>query len=262
MPMLAADRTPRRPWSCERLCRAPSTRSATAIASCGVGDVLAQDRELVAAEAGHRLVAADSAWRSRSATASEQLVAGRVAEAVVDDLEAVEVDEQHGDAAAAAARMRSSALAGGPEQQAVRQAGQRVAQELLLVRAPGLDVRALAASTKPPWIIAHLNGCAIASGGRRPQRLRGPEHAVVQDDEADREPERQPVLVQREDADHHEEVEVHLDDAAPEVDEHRRGRDEAGARGDHPPAQRDARQHRDDRERDHRADVEEDVPSP
>ena len=37
----------------------------------------------------------------RSATVTEQRVAGRVAERVVDDLEAVEVDEQHRDLGAA-----------------------------------------------------------------------------------------------------------------------------------------------------------------
>ena len=37
--------------------------------------------------------------------------------------------------------------------------------------------------------------------------------AVLEDDVADGDEERPPVLVQRDDADHHEEVEVHLDQA-------------------------------------------------
>ena len=67
-----------------------------------VGDVLAQDRELVAAEAGDGLVPAQRVAQALG-DRDDQLVAGRVAEAVVDDLEAVEVEEQHRDVAAAAA---------------------------------------------------------------------------------------------------------------------------------------------------------------
>ena len=141
--------------------------------------------------------------------------------------------------------------------------GERVAQELLLVRAPRGDVGEArgedeaAVDQRPPPRVGGRLRVAVDR-----VRLQDADHAVVQDDVADREEERDPVLVQREQPDHHEEVEVRLDDAAPEVDEQRRARDEAGARGDHPPAQRDARQHRDDRERDHRADVEEDVAEP
>ena len=51
--------------------------------------------------------------------------------------------------------------------------------------------------------------------------------AVVQHDERRGEQEDHPVLVEREQHDHDEEVEVRLDDAAGEVDDHRRGRQEA-----------------------------------
>ena len=68
-----------------------------------VGDVLAQDRELVATEAGDRLVPAQRVAQPLG-DRQDQLVAGRMAEAVVDDLEAVEVEEQHRDMAAGATR--------------------------------------------------------------------------------------------------------------------------------------------------------------
>ena len=67
-----------------------------------VADVLAEDRELVAAEAGHGLVPAQRVAQAVG-DGDDQLVAGRVAEAVVDDLEAVQVEEEDGDVAAAAA---------------------------------------------------------------------------------------------------------------------------------------------------------------
>ena len=58
----------------------------------------------------------------------------------------------------------------------------------------------------------------VIDGGR----IKRPEYAVVQDNETDRAQERQPVLIQGEDADHHEEMEVHLDHATAETDQHRR----------------------------------------
>ena len=61
-------------------------------------DVLDQDRELVAAEAGDG-VARAKRLLSRGATAAQQLVAGRVADAVVDELELVEVEEEDRDRA-------------------------------------------------------------------------------------------------------------------------------------------------------------------
>ena len=53
------------------------------------------------------------------------------------------------------------------------------------------------------------------------------EHGVVEDDEADGDEERSPVLIERQDADHHEEVEVGLDEAAGEVHDHGRGHHQA-----------------------------------
>ena len=66
----------------------------------------------------------------------QQLVAGGVAAAVVDVLEVVEVDEQHADRAAALQDAVGDLL----EQGAVGQAGQRVAEHLVLVQPPGREV--------------------------------------------------------------------------------------------------------------------------
>ena len=72
-----------------------TSRSAIAIGALEVGRVLGQDRELVAAEAGHEVALADRPGDPLG-DRDEQRVAGRVAERVVDDLEVVEVDEQDG----------------------------------------------------------------------------------------------------------------------------------------------------------------------
>ena len=61
-----------------------------------------QDRELVAAQAGDR-VARRSAHPAGARRRPQQRVAGEVTEPVVDRLEVVEVEEQHGSVAAALA---------------------------------------------------------------------------------------------------------------------------------------------------------------
>ena len=70
-------------------------------------DAAAQHGELVAAEAGDHVAVADGAAQPLR-DLDQQAVAGLVAEAVVDDLEVVEVEEQHGDALAAARRRRAA----------------------------------------------------------------------------------------------------------------------------------------------------------
>ena len=198
-----------------------------------VADVLAEDRELVAAEAGDGLVPAQRVAQAIG-DGLDQLVAGRVAEAVVDDLEAVEVEEEDGDVAAAAALEALERLAQAVvEQQAARQPGERVAQQLVLVRAPGDDVggaggeHEAAVDERPAPRVG--DGVAVAVDRRGRDQAAEP---VVDDDVADRHQERDPVLVERQDADHHEEVEVRLDVAVREVHEHRRGGDEAERGGD------------------------------
>ena len=71
-----------------------------------------------------------SAASSRRATDSQQPVAGLVAERVVDELEAVEVEEQHGGAAVAvaAARAPQRLLEPVEEQRPVREPGERVVE--------------------------------------------------------------------------------------------------------------------------------------
>ena len=63
-------------------------------------------------------------------------------------------------------------------------------------------------------------------------RIDGPEDAVVHEHVGDGGEEADPVLVEGDDGDHDEEEEVHLDDAAREVHQHRRARQQA-ERGGH-----------------------------
>ena len=93
------------------------------VASSSVGDLLEQHRELVAAEAGHGVARPRSTLRCGRATAHQQLVADRVAEAVVDHLEAVEVEEEHGEEVAVAAPARAPGRARGGRGRARGSAG-------------------------------------------------------------------------------------------------------------------------------------------
>ena len=71
----------------------------------------------------------------------EQRVAGRVAEAVVDRLEVVEVDEQHGELAAVALEPGRRVVDAVAEQRLVGETGQRVVERLvgeLVLEAPVL----------------------------------------------------------------------------------------------------------------------------
>ena len=69
-----------------------------------------------------------------------QLVAERVAEAVVDDLEAVQVQEEHRGAALRMAALRAPdrLVQAVEEQDAVREAGERVVERVVLEAALGL----------------------------------------------------------------------------------------------------------------------------
>ena len=137
-------------------------RSASVDSASRRGGVLDEDGELVAAEAGHGVARRARRSRSRSATCDQQLVAGAVAEAVVDLLEAVEVEEQHRDRASAARgaaqrvlrrRSLNSARLAQPGQRVV----ERLVDELLLellaladvagVEDEAADVRVVAAGS-------------------------------------------------------------------------------------------------------------------
>ncbi|HEX2160445.1 MAG TPA: hypothetical protein VHF88_01325 [Thermoleophilaceae bacterium] len=105
-----------------------------------VVDVLEAEGELVAAEAGDEV-----GWTQHSAQplgdGDQQLVAGLVAERVVDQLEVVDVEEGDREATVAGARVAQRPAESAPEERAVRQSGERI-----VVRAVGqLALRLLAA---------------------------------------------------------------------------------------------------------------------
>ena len=58
-----------------------------------------------------------------------------------------------------------------------------------------------------------------------------PDDSVMEGDKRDRSEEGEPALIERDDAEHHEEVEVRLDVAAREMGEHGRRHDQPQARG-------------------------------
>ena len=94
-----------------------------------VGHVLQQDGELVAADPRDGVAGAQRGVEP-ARDRLEQPVAGLVAERVVDELEAVEVEEQHGGAAVAVAAARAAQRLLEPveEQRPVREPGERVVE--------------------------------------------------------------------------------------------------------------------------------------
>ena len=105
--------------------RTVSTRlRATAAAPARV-DARQQDRELVAAEAGDDVGRAQP-LAQHARDARQQAVAGRVAERVVDGLEAVEVEHERGALGAVAAHVREVPRELLLEAAAVREPGERV----------------------------------------------------------------------------------------------------------------------------------------
>ncbi len=108
------------------------------------GDARDEHGEVVAGEAPGGRVGGQHALQAR-ADADEHLVAGAVAEAVVELAEAVEVDEQHGRVALLAPRAIERLLEAVLEERAVRKPRQRILQPEprdLLVGAPARDRRA------------------------------------------------------------------------------------------------------------------------
>jgi hypothetical protein len=92
-------------------------------------ELVEENRELVAAEAGER-VPLPQARLETARDRHQELVSDQVAEAVVDDLEAIEVEIKRGEAAAAAALLEFLESAAEPfdEYGAVAQTGQRIAE--------------------------------------------------------------------------------------------------------------------------------------
>ena len=111
-----------------------------------VVDVLEQDRELVAAEPGGGVGRAD-ACRDALSHLEQDPVADGVTEAVVDGLEVVEIDEQHGHAHAVAQRPRDRVADALVEQRPIGEVGDGIVEglvgELLLERLALGDVAAV-----------------------------------------------------------------------------------------------------------------------
>ena len=97
-----------------------------------VGYAVEQDRELVAAEPGERVAAAQDGLQA-ARDLDQQLVAVVVPERVVDLLEAIEVDQQHRAEPVAA----QGALGAAMQERAVGQVGERVVQRLVAQLARG-----------------------------------------------------------------------------------------------------------------------------
>ena len=93
-------------------------------------ELLAHDQELVAAEPRHGVGRADRIVQPRRER-DQQVVARRVAERVVDQLELVEVEQQHRHRPAVAAAAGERALEPVQGQRAVRQRRQRVVQRAM-----------------------------------------------------------------------------------------------------------------------------------
>ena len=140
----------------------------------GVADVVEQDRELVAAEPGDG-VAGPQGGLQPARDRDQQPVADVVAERVVDELEAVEVEEQHrraGGRARGAARGRIACVEAVEEQHAVGQPGQRVVERVVLEALLGLaavgDVGLGADDARGAAVRGRAPRCrARASSGRR-----------------------------------------------------------------------------------------------
>ena len=160
----------------------------------GLGQVLDQDRELVAAQARDGVGLAQ-ALAQALAHEREQAVAGDVAEAVVDRLEAVEVEDHHRDQALVAPRPGERALEPVLEQRAVGEPGQlvvlRQAAELLGAGAAGPGrsgwcardgshrAAVLSRKSATPSAIACRSSSSVPArasmtiGARQPRSLRG-----------------------------------------------------------------------------------------
>jgi hypothetical protein len=95
------------------------------------GGLLEQDGELVAAKAGDRVLAPDAGLEP-AGHGDQQVVAGRVAELVVDRLEVVQVDEQQGQGCAGLGPAAQGVGHPLPEQGPVGQVGEAVVERLVL----------------------------------------------------------------------------------------------------------------------------------
>ena len=156
-----------------RLCR---TRSAITVASCG--SQTSSSSSVNSSPLRRATVSfGRSADSSRRATACSSWSPTGVAEPVVDDLEAVEVEEQHRGAALGVVALGAPdrLVEAVHEQHAVRQAGQRVVQRVVLQAALGLaavgDVGDAADDARRAAVlVADRDRRARASSGSSPSR--------------------------------------------------------------------------------------------
>ena len=105
-------------------------------------DLIEQDGELVAAEARERVARSNAALEAPSDT-DEELVAGLVSEAVVDGLEAIEIEVEHREGRGAERPLRAlkEVLQAVDEQRSIRQIGERIVERLPLQLLLGLLAR-------------------------------------------------------------------------------------------------------------------------
>ena len=107
----------------------------------GAAHVLAEDHELVAADAGRGVAGAQDAGQP-AGDRDQQQVPDLVAERVVDRLEAVEVEHEHADGLLAAPEATERLVEAVAQQHPVRQAGERIVHRLareLVAAALALD---------------------------------------------------------------------------------------------------------------------------
>ena len=100
------------------------------VGNVGVVEILDEHGKLVASEA-RRGIALSQTRRESFADDAQQVVAREVAEAVVDGLEVVEVDEQHRELAALAFQPRRRVVDPVAEERLVGQSGQRIVERLV-----------------------------------------------------------------------------------------------------------------------------------
>jgi hypothetical protein len=100
------------------------------VRTLGLVEIVDEDRELVAAEPSGRVALAEAAHDPLTHD-TEQVVAGRVPEAVVDGLEVVEVDEQYGELTAVPLQPRRGVIDPITEERLVGQPRQRVVERLM-----------------------------------------------------------------------------------------------------------------------------------
>ena len=101
------------------------TRCATLSASAPIGRGAQHQHEFVATDAGDGVDRGDDALQA-SRDVVQQFIAGAMAQRIVDELEAVEIEHQHGELLLVAFRMDDRLVQPIVEQHAIGQAGQRV----------------------------------------------------------------------------------------------------------------------------------------